>query len=794
MALEIFKLFGTILVNNDEANKSISKTGEEAEGLGGKFVKGIGTVAKWGAAVTAAVGSAAVAFGTLAVKTSDEYTRALNQLQAATGASDERMKELGETVKNVYGNNFGESFEDVANSVETISKLLGLQGDELENITELAIGYSDTFDVEVGESARSAKTLMDQFGISAEEAYNLMVQGQHQGLNYSDELIDSINEYSVHFSQLGLSAEDMFNVFLDGSMNGAFNLDKIGDAVKELGIKVKEGSANEALAELGFSADEVVKKFNAGGEEAREAFYQIFESLQKVDDQTKLNNLGTALMGTMYEDLGKDAVLALGEMSDGFNCAADSAKKINEIKYNSFGEAVEGIKRQVQTNIMIPLGENILPILNKFANWFANEGQQYLKSFADFIEDSMPIVSRVFDSVFNAVTGVITAFEEIFTGVVGDVSISWEDLFNNIKEKWDSYGAPVFNTVKDVISTVYENSAPIFEGIKNLFATAIDYISTYWNSIGEPIFEFIIYIVKRVSEIFAEVFPKIAEIFSGVCDTINKLWNEWLKPVLTLIGDFISLVLLPIFKFVFEQIVSNVMYCFNYIADLWTGSLKPILDGIIDFISGIFSGNWSQAWNGICSIVSGIWSGIKTILWAPIGWFLEKVGGIADVIASPFRKAGELIGDVWSSIKSVFKLPHFTIDGSFNPLTWIDDGLPSIGVEWYAKGGVMTKPTIFGMNGPNAMGGGEDGPEAIAPISVLQNYVATAVNNGMKDNIDYNMLLTIITNAFKQAINDTGMNNQGFYVDSKKLCEAIAESNDRVSGKRLNLNNRGLIL
>ena len=50
------------------------------------------------------------------------------------------------------------------------------------------------------------------------------------------------------------------------------------------------------------------------------------------------------------------------------------------------------------------------------------------------------------------------------------------------------------------------------------------------------------------------------------------------------------------------------------------------------------------------------------------------------------------------------KLPHFKLTGSFslNP-----PSVPKLGIEWYAKGGLMTKPTAFGMNGNNLMVGGE---------------------------------------------------------------------------------------
>jgi len=74
------------------------------------------------------------------------------------------------------------------------------------------------------------------------------------------------------------------------------------------------------------------------------------------------------------------------------------------------------------------------------------------------------------------------------------------------------------------------------------------------------------------------------------------------------------------------------------------------------------------------------------------------------------------------------KLPHFSI----SPPGWklgdlLDGSIPSLGIDWYAKGGVMENPTVFGRNGNNLMAGGEAGPEAIAPIDVLQGYIAQAV-------------------------------------------------------------------
>lgn len=722
MALEVFKLFGTIMVNNDEANESISNTEGKAEGLGKKLLGGIGTAAKWAAGIAAAAGAVAVAIGTVAVKAADEYHDALNKLQVQTGYSDQHMQQFGETIKNIYANNFGESFDDVAESIAKVSQNTMLMGDELQNVTELALGFRDAFGYDVGESTRAAKALMDQFGVSAEEAFNLMVQGEQQGLDYSGELIDNINEYSVHFAQLGLSAEDMFNVFIDGAGGGAFNLDKIGDAVKELGIRIKEGSANEALQELGFNADEVVNKFNEGGDSAREAFYGIFEALGKVDDQTKLNTLGTALMGTMYEDLGKDAVLELGQMSDCFNRTVDSADKMNQIQYNSFGNAVEGIKRQVETNILIPIGEGILPTLNKFSNWFATDGVEYLSKFSDFISTAFTPIGSAISDTFGIILDVVSNLLSSFVDNTDGMSLSWSGFLEGIKSFWDSVGKPLFDAVFNVVSSLVTNLAPVFEGLKTLWGVCVSYISTYWESIGKPIFNFFIEIINKLAEVFNRVFPVIASIFSGLMETISLFWENIGKPIFQAVGDYISNTLLPKWRSAFDTISKIVITVFEAIGTWWNTVAKPIFDGIILFVGGIFKGNWSQVWDGIKSILSGIWGGIKQVIWGPIEWAINKIKGITNSITKPFKDAAKAIGDVWSSIKSKFKLPHFKLKGSLNPIKWIDEGMPKFDVDWYSQGGIFTKPTVLGGIGVGDANNGNGNQSEI--VARYQDFVS----------------------------------------------------------------------
>lgn len=148
----------------------------------------------------------------------------------------------------------------------------------------------------------------------------------------------------------------------------------------------------------------------------------------------------------------------------------------------------------------------------------------------------------------------------------------------------------------------------------------------------------------------------------------------------------------------------------------------------------------------------------------------EKFNSIGGKITDTFSKCRDTVEGIVQKIKEFFnfdwklpdiKLPHFKIDGSFS---LSPPSIPRIGVDWYAEGGVMTKPTAFGVNPVtgNVMAGGEAGPEAVAPITVLQDYIRRAVSerdeglvntlNAISDML--NRYLPLLSNM--QLVLDTG--------------------------------------
>lgn len=334
-----------------------------------------------GSSLTKSLTLPIIGLGTASVVAASNFEGAFTKLKNATGATNEEVKKFESTLRNVYKAGYGESYEDVADSIALIDQNLeNLSPEELEDITESALVLRDTFEFDVGESIRSVDALMNNFGISASQAFDYITYGAQNGLNFSDELLDTINEYSPHFQALGLSAGAMFDIFASGAQAGAFNLDKIGDAVKELGIRVRENSdeSRQALTEMGVSANDTALAFAEGGDKAAEAFQQIIEGLRSIEDPVEQNRIGVALFGTMWEDLGAKVVTQLDSIKGSTNEATDAVKSLKEQKMDDFNTQLEATKRQAQ-DLGVEIGLQLLPYVQSFMDtisrlvgWFAN--------------------------------------------------------------------------------------------------------------------------------------------------------------------------------------------------------------------------------------------------------------------------------------------------------------------------------------------------------------------------------------------------------------------------------------
>lgn len=300
---------------------------------------------------------------------------AMSKFQASTGTSTTAMGEFKKEILDLYKHNFGESIDDIAESMAEVKQQSNeVDPSKLKALTKNAIELRDTFGFEVGESLRAAKMLMDQFGISSEDAFNLIAQGAQNGLNKNGDLLDSINEYAVHYKQMGVSADGFFNSLENGSKAGTFSVDKLGDAYKEFGIRARDTakSTTEGFQLLGFNADQMRGQFAKGGDSAAAATKKVVSKLTSMNDKVKQNQAGVDLFGTMWEDLGAKGVEALMDVNGAASGTKKTMEDIDQQRYDNALNQLQSIGRSFKINVLQPLVESIVPALADFGNWFAS--------------------------------------------------------------------------------------------------------------------------------------------------------------------------------------------------------------------------------------------------------------------------------------------------------------------------------------------------------------------------------------------------------------------------------------
>ena len=149
--------------------------------------------------------------------------------------------------------------------------------------------------------------------------------------------------------------------------------------------------------------------------------------------------------------------------------------------------------------------------------------------------------------------------------------------------------------------------------------------------------------------------------------------------------------------------------------------IAPVLGPIK---TGFAAVNAVMAANPILIIIAAVAAliAIFVTLYNKCEWFRDGVndifGAVANFIKGAIDKIKGFFDFDWKLPK--IKLPHFKASGewSLSPLK-----VPKISVDWYANGGILDSPTIFGQNGNSLMGGGEAGKEAVLPIELLKSYM-----------------------------------------------------------------------
>ena len=557
--------------------------------------------------ITDAIENATEAFKELAT----EGDNAMAMLESKTGASSKIMEKYKDVLYNVYNDNYGESLEDVSESLSTVIQMTNnLDKSSLENVTKNAMTLEKVFGFDTMESMRAVNGLMNQFGVTSDEAFNLIVQGAQNGLNQNDDLLDTINEYSVQFKNAGYSAEDMFNMIANGVEEGTWSVDKLGDAVGEFNKKMRDGSANDYIKQLGLNTKDIIKQFNSGGEDAQKAINSIMKSLGKVDDVTKQNIIGVGLFGTMWEDLQGDAVDSLMNTEGAIKSTNKAMEQVDSAAYDTLGSSMQQLGRTIKAEVVQPIVEKLKPEIKDTIN-FINSN---VKPAVQWLINNLPLIGLILADLgaimaylnWGSIVGKVTSMGKAISGVMTALTAT-----------------PILALIA-VITALVAAFMYLWETNEEFRAN----ILKIWDGIKQKFQDFSQGIVDRLNALGFE--------FEDITEVISALWNGFCE------------LLIPVFEGVF-----------NHISDVITMVLG-VITGVLDVFIGIFTGNWSQAWDGVKGIFSSIWNYIVSSLQNYLNVFIGLIDTVLGWCGTSWENVWNTIcsfvSTAWETIKNVVQV------------------------------------------------------------------------------------------------------------------------------------------
>ena len=385
-------------------------------------------------AVGAAVGGIAVATGKAVVEAGkylaelgDDYNKAMNQLSASTGATGDELDALGESVKNIYAQNLGEDFNDVAEGLAATQKASDLAGEALEQATAAGFVLRDTFDYDISESARAASALMKNFNISAEA-----------------------------FKGLGLNSDKMFAAFAAGGETAQAAFFDTVEALNKLEDPLKRNEIGVAL--FGSQFEDLEAGILPVLGDIETAAYDGAAALQQIND-VKYNDLGSA-----FEAVKRSAEVALLPMA---SMIANTLTSLAPILTDTF--------------------EEISPVITDTLNACMPFVQDFLVGMGDTLKEVMPMVTELAAGILPLLAQLVGSFLPPLLDLAQQLLPPLMQIVQAILPPIASILATVLPMLTQIISTVLPVLANLIAALLPVITPLLEVALQIVNSVIMPL-------------------------------------------------------------------------------------------------------------------------------------------------------------------------------------------------------------------------------------------------------------------------------------------------------------------
>jgi len=851
--MEIFKLFGSIFVDTDTAEKSLQKIDKAAEKFGNSLVKVGEKAADWGGKLTKTITAGISALGTAAVVSGSSFEDAIAKASTIADESEMSIEDMRKAILGLSdqtGISAAAIAEDVYNAISAGQKTADAVN-FVSNSTKLArAGFAET-----GQSLDVLTTIMNAYGMEAEDVTrvsDILIQTQNLGKTTVADLSSTMGKVIPTAKSYNVSLEQVASAYTITTAKGIATAESttyINSMLNELG---KSGTtvSNTLKEQTGKSFSELMLEG-----------YSLGDCLAIVDQAAREQNLAFNDMWGSAE-AAKAGVTLLGESAEVFNGRLKEMNNVSGSTDSAF-EKLETTSFKAQKaineakNVLIDLGstiiEMLLPYLEKgsqkvheFADWFKSlddNTKETIVKVGLLVAAVGPLLS-IFGKGVSVVGNVIKAGSSLAGGITNIIKIGG-GLASGASKLSGIFGGIASFILKTLIPAILSIGAPVgiviavigglvaagvalyknwdticewagkaWNTVKNVIGGAVDAIGGFFSNLGKKTIELKDKVVDGIGALkdgavnkFQELKEKAGEKFSSMKENVVSKITEMKDNAGKKITDMRDKIASG-----FQDMKEKAAAKFTDLKEKWSNKfsearekmvseaekmrdnvgekLSKLKDNAVELLSGIaekgIKGFESIREKG-ASAVSKLKDSVGSHFTEMGSAIFSKFEGIGDRIKSLFSGASDTVKGIVDKLKGFMnfdwklpkiKLPHFDISwdtsgflGTLASKIGLP-GLPKLAVEWYKDGGIMMKPTAFGINPSSGkmMAGGEAGPEAIAPIELLKGYIQDAVRERDDRLADIlNLILELLKDYLPQ------LSRRQLVLDTGQTVGALAE-------------------
>lgn len=565
---------------------------------------------------------------------------------------------------------------------------------------------------------------------------------------------------SGKFDELGGSVEDVGQSVKGGVlMEAADQLSQIGDKIVEIG-----DAAKDFALETDESYGKLYATTNLSGqalEDLKGVAQDVFKSgvTESIDEATE----ATAIMKQGFKDLDDTSlakltsqVMALSKRTgtDVQENVTGTTQLMNAFGLDSqkaFDLVADGYKNGLNAS------GDFMDTLNEYAPLFQQAGfsaQDMLSIMKNGLSNGAMNTDKVADAVKELQ---IRLGDGSFEANMGIFSEATQNSFNQWKEGKATVADVAQSIQKDLNKMSPEDKQKALSALSSQFEDlgtkaggSLFNIGKEFDNVNGKLDEAAQKTASQewqgaLNEMQAALLPIGTDILNALLPVIQILGDlaQWFSnfpgPVKTFVESFGGLLAVVT---LLAPVIAGIVALFTFFGST-VGLVMAAILAVIEVIAIIITAikNWgaitdwfSDKWDGLKKWWSDFWGQFSSPVDGAFKWLEQSIKTISAFMFGSFDDKVNAIKNLFKFLKLKFPkieiphipMPHFSFSGTFNPLK---GKLPKIGVDWFAKGGILTKPTVFGQNGNSLMVGGEAGKEAVAPLSDLMGYVEKAVAN-----------------------------------------------------------------